>query len=53
MLVSLCDELVLLSYREWDFQSDKDSRRSTSKYVYTLSSFCCFCNNKESLLAYG
>ena len=34
MFVSLCDELVLISYQELDFQFDKDSRRSTFGYVY-------------------
>ena len=53
MFVSLCDELILLLYQELDFQFNKDSYRSTSKYVYTLSGFCCFYNNKGSLLAYG
>ena len=53
MFVNLCDELVLISYRELDFQFDKDSRRSTFGYVYTLSGFCCIYSNKGSLLAYG
>ena len=39
MFMSLCDELVLIRYREIDFQSNEDSRKPTFKYVYTLSSF--------------
>ena len=42
MFVSLCDESVLLSYQELDFQFDKDSHKSTSGYVYTLSGFLLF-----------
>ena len=42
MFVSLCDELVLLSYREIELQFDKNSHRSTSKYVYTLNGFLLF-----------
>ena len=42
MFVNLCDILVLLLYREIGLQSDKDSRRSTSGYVYTLSGFLLF-----------
>ena len=53
MFVSLCDESVLLSYQELDFQFDKDSHKSTSGYVYTLNGFCYFYSNKGSLLAYG
>ena len=52
MFVNLCDILVLLLYREIGLQSDKDSRKSTSRYVYTLRLFF-FYNNKGSLLAYG
>ena len=52
MFVDLCNELVLLSYQELDFQSNKDFYRSTSRYVYTLSGFCCFYSNKGNLLAY-
>ena len=42
MFLSLCDELVLLSYWEIRLQFDKDSRKSTSKYVYTISGFLLF-----------
>ena len=42
MFVSLCTELVFLGYQKLEFQSDEDFHRSTSKYVYTLSSFYCF-----------
>ena len=42
MFVSLCDELVLLSYREIELQFDRNSRMSTSKYVYTLNGFLLF-----------
>ena len=42
MLASLCNELVLLRYQELDFQSNENSRKSASRYVYTLSGFCCF-----------
>ena len=42
MFVSLYIELVFLRYREFDFQSDEDSRRSTSRYAYFLSGFYYF-----------
>ena len=42
MFVSLCDELILVRYRELDFQFDKDSRRFTFGYVNSLSGFCYF-----------
>ena len=40
--MSLCNELVLFLYREIGLWSDKDSHRSTSGYVYTLSGFLLF-----------
>ena len=42
MFVSLYIELVLLGYREFDFQTDEDSHRSTSRCVYFLSGFYYF-----------
>ena len=36
MLVYQADSLVPLGYIDLDFQSDKDSRKSTSGYVFTL-----------------
>ena len=33
MLMSLCDELVLVRYRELDFQLDEDSHKSISRYA--------------------
>ena len=42
MFVNLCDELVLITYQELDLQFDEDFLRFTSRYVYTLSVFCCF-----------
>ena len=42
MFVSLCDEVVLLSYQEIGLQFDKDSYKSISGYVYTLSGFLLF-----------
>ena len=51
MLVSLCDELVLVRYWELDLEFDDDFCGSTSRYVYTLCGFCCFGSNKESHLA--
>ena len=43
------------SFHTWklDFQSNKDSHWSTSRYMYALSGFCYFYSNKESLLTYG
>ena len=38
MLVYQVDNLVPLGYTDSDFQSDKDSRKSTSGYVFTLGS---------------
>ena len=38
MLVYQEDNLVPLGYIDSDFQSDKDSRKSTSGYVFTLGS---------------
>ena len=32
-----CDELLPLRYIDLDFQSDKDSRKSISRFVFTLS----------------
>ena len=42
MLVRLCDELVFLLNWEITFSSNKNSRKSTSRYVYTLSVFLLF-----------
>ena len=52
MFVSLCNKLALFHTEKLDFQSNEDSRRSTSRYMYTLSGFCCFYSNKGILLAY-
>ena len=38
MLVYQADSLVPLGYTNSDFQSYKDSRKSTSGYVFTLGS---------------
>ena len=38
MLVFQADKLVPLGYTDSNFQSDKDSRKSTSGYVFTLGS---------------
>ena len=38
MLVYQADSLVPLGYTDSDFQSDKDSRKSTSGYLFTLGS---------------
>ena len=38
MLVYQADNLVPLRYTDSDFLSDKDSRKSTSGYVFTLGS---------------
>ncbi|KAH9792546.1 hypothetical protein KPL71_004166 [Citrus sinensis] len=38
MLVYSGDELILVGYTDSDFMSDKDSRKSTSGYVFTLGS---------------
>ena len=35
-----------------NFQSNKHFRKSTSRYMYTLSGFCYFYSNKGSLLVY-
>ena len=42
MFVSLCNELVLLLYRQIVLQSNKDFHKSTFGYVYTLSGFLLF-----------
>ena len=36
MLIYDSDELVLVGYTDSDFMSDKDSRKSTSGYMFTL-----------------
>ena len=38
MLVYSGDELIQVGYTDFDFMSDKDSRKSTSGYVFTLRS---------------
>ena len=38
MLVYSGDELILVGYTDSDFMSDKDSRKSTCGYVFTLGS---------------
>ena len=38
MLVYQEESLIPLGYTDLDFQSDKDSRKSTSGYVFTLGS---------------
>ncbi|KAH9734858.1 Integrase catalytic domain-containing protein [Citrus sinensis] len=38
MLVYSGDELILVGYTDSDFMSNKDSRKSTSGYVFTLAS---------------
>ncbi|KAH9697541.1 hypothetical protein KPL71_023649 [Citrus sinensis] len=38
MLVYSGDELIPVGYTDYDFMSDKDSRKSTSGYVFTLGS---------------
>ena len=38
MLVYSGDELILVGYTDSDFLLDKDSRKSTSGYVFTLGS---------------
>ena len=38
MLVYSGDELILVGYTDFDFMSDKDSRKSTFSYVLTLGS---------------
>ena len=36
MLVYYCDELLPLRYTNLDFQSDRDSCKSTSSFMFTL-----------------
>jgi hypothetical protein len=36
MLVYHCEDLTTTGYTDSDFQSDRDSQKSTSRYVYTL-----------------
>lgn len=36
MRVYHCEDLTTTGYIDFDFQSDRDSRKSTSGYVYTL-----------------
>ena len=38
MLVYHCDELLPLRYTDSDFQSDRDSHKSTSSFMFTLGS---------------
>ena len=38
MLVYSGDELILVGYTDSDFKSDRDSRKSTSGYVFALGS---------------
>ena len=38
MLVYSGDELIPVGYTDYDFMSDKDARKSTSGYVFTLGS---------------
>ena len=38
MLVYHDDELAPIGYTDFDFQSDADLRKSTSRYVFTLGS---------------
>ena len=45
--MSLYDELILLLYKEIKLQLHKDSRRSTSRYVYTLSGFLLFLSQQK------
>ena len=53
MLMCQCDELVSLGYIDLNFQSDKDTCKCTSGYIYTLGGICCyFLSNKGSHLAY-
>ena len=42
MFMSLYNELVLILYQKIGLQTDNDSRKSTSGYVYTLSGFLLF-----------
>ena len=51
--MSLYNELILLLYKEIRLQSDKDSRRSTSRYVYTLSGFFFSIATKEAFWLMG
>ena len=37
MLMDHCDELLPLGYMDSEFQSDRDSQKSTSSFVFTLS----------------
>ena len=36
MLVYRCEDLILIGYRDLDFQSDLDFKKSTSECVFTL-----------------
>jgi len=36
MLVYYCEDLTTTGYTNSDLQSDQDSHKSTSRYVYTL-----------------
>ena len=36
MLVYHCDELLLVGYMDLDFQSDRNSHKSTFRFVFTL-----------------
>ena len=55
MFVSLCDELLLFSYREIGLQYDKDSCRSTFGCVCTVSGFyfIYFIETKEAFWLMG
>ena len=48
-----CNELLPHGYMDPNFQFDKDFRRCTFKYVYTLGGICYyFFSNKGSHLSY-
>ncbi|KAH9670831.1 hypothetical protein KPL70_017127 [Citrus sinensis] len=54
MLVYSGDELIPVGYTDSDFMSDKDSRKSTSGYVFTLGSGAISWRSvKQSCIAYS
>ena len=53
MFMSLYNELVLIFYQKIGLQSDNDSRKSTSRYVYTLWFFIVSIATKEAFWLMG
>ncbi|TYK28745.1 gag/pol protein [Cucumis melo var. makuwa] len=52
MLVYGAKDLILIGYTDYDFQTDKDSRKSTSGSVFTLNGgVVIWCNIKQGCIA--